>query len=415
MNELIYLTIFLIGALAIGMTEKYRLNQRTLNIPDRILVNGIRGKSTVTRLVTGILKEDGRRVAGKTTGTSPRLFYWTDEEETPIIRSLQGPNISEQKYITREIKDRELDSLVTECMAVNPDYQLVFQKSFVKAGITIITNVMEDHLDSMGPTVHQIAEAFAQTIPTNGTVIMPPTDYERFFQKEAEKKGSRLVIADPSQVDDVYLEKFPYMMFAENVALGLALADEMNIDHETALAGMLNAPVDPGAMIVHAFGDEKRPNMFYNGFAANDATSTLNIWERIANEGSVSRYKTVVMNCRDDRVDRTIQFAEDVLPHIDADELILTGRTVKPILTAHEEGKLPFRKVTNMERMKAEETIDYLQTLPKPLLIYGIGNIHGGGEELTDEILDLSLETSASKKNELSSYTGREYREGVTK
>ena len=402
MNELVYLSIFLIGAMTIGIVEKYRLNERVLNIPDRILVNGIRGKSTVTRLIMGVLKEDGRRVAGKTTGTSPRLFYWNESAEQPIVRSLQGPNISEQKYIAKEVADHDLDSLVTECMAVNPDYQLVFQKSFVKANLTIITNVMEDHLDAMGPTVHQIAEAFAQTIPKKGTVIIPPSNYERYFRQAAEAKGSQLVVADPDQVSEAYLEKFPYMMFAENVALGLSVADVMGIDRDTALEGMLNAPVDPGAMIIHSFGEQNAPSMFYNGFAANDATSTLNIWERIAGEGDINRYQAVIMNCRDDRVDRTLQFIEDVLPYIDAEELILTGHGVKPVLTAHAEGKLPFNRVTNLEKSSADEVINHVLNLPQPALIYGIGNIHGGGEEITDAILELPLD---QKQDTSSRYT----------
>jgi UDP-N-acetylmuramoylalanine-D-glutamate ligase len=32
-------------------------------------------------------------------------------------------------------------------MAVNPDYQITFQKDLVKANIGVIVNVMEDHMD----------------------------------------------------------------------------------------------------------------------------------------------------------------------------------------------------------------------------------------------------------------------------
>lgn len=133
MNELLYLTFFAVIVLYIGMRERKKLDRNIKRIPTRVLVNGIRGKSTVTRLLMGIIKEDKQRVAGKTTGTSPRLFFWDKEEEESITRSLQGPNISEQKVMVNKVARRGVDAFVTECMAVNPEYQKVFQERFVKA------------------------------------------------------------------------------------------------------------------------------------------------------------------------------------------------------------------------------------------------------------------------------------------
>jgi len=337
-NELIYLSFFAVVVVYFGIRERSKIERNIKRIPTRILVNGVRGKSTVTRLIMGILKEDKQRVAGKTTGTSPRLFYWDKEEEESIVRSLQGPNISEQKLITKQVARRKVDALVTECMAVNPDYQTIFQERFVQANITIITNVMEDHLDVMGPTIHQIAEAFGRTIPYNGYLVIPPSTYQRYFKKIAKSRGTKVVVADASLIDESYLTQFPFMMFAENAAFGLAVADILDIDPDVALRGMLNAPVDPGAMRVHQFGKAMNSSFFFNGFAANDATSTINIWNKIQEQDYPSDNKVVVMNCRDDRVDRTIQFAEEVIPKLTIDTLVLTGKSVSPIVQAYENG-----------------------------------------------------------------------------
>ena len=43
-------------------------------IPIRVNINGIRGKSTVTRLITSILTEAGYKTVGKTTGTAARMI-----------------------------------------------------------------------------------------------------------------------------------------------------------------------------------------------------------------------------------------------------------------------------------------------------------------------------------------------------
>lgn len=398
MNEFIYLLFFSAIVLYIGIRERQKIDRNIQKIPTRILVNGIRGKSTVTRLIMGIIKEDEQRVAGKTTGTSPRLFYWDQEEEEPITRSLQGPNISEQKLIMNRVCRKGVDALVTECMAVNPEYQDVFQERFVKANITIITNIMEDHLDVMGPTEQQIAEAFAKTIPTYGHLVIPPTKYQRFLTKIAKRRGTKVVLADISRVDDEYVNSFPFMMFPQNIALGLAVADILNIDEEVALKGMLHAPVDPGAMRIHSFGKETAPSFFFNGFAANDATSTINIWNRIKESEYPCDNKVVIMNCRDDRVERTIQFAEEVLPLLHMDTLVLMGRAVGPIVDAVEDGTIPVRQLINLEKHTTEQVMEEIKLLPSKSIIYGIGNIHGGGQELANEIEKLNLLTYENKE-----------------
>ena len=50
-------------------------------------------------------------------------------------------------------------------MAVNPDYQIVFQEDLVKANIGVIVNVMEDHMDVLGPTLQDIAQHLLQRFP----------------------------------------------------------------------------------------------------------------------------------------------------------------------------------------------------------------------------------------------------------
>ncbi|MFB4164041.1 poly-gamma-glutamate synthase PgsB, partial [Alteribacillus sp. JSM 102045] len=67
---------FIILLLSFGILE-YRLHNKNINaIPVRININGIRGKSTVTRLVTGVLTQAGYKTVGKTTGTQARMLYW---------------------------------------------------------------------------------------------------------------------------------------------------------------------------------------------------------------------------------------------------------------------------------------------------------------------------------------------------
>lgn len=67
-----------------GVWERILHKNRLHSIPIRINVNGIRGKSTVTRLITGVVKEANYKVVGKTIGTSARMIYWFTKDESPI-------------------------------------------------------------------------------------------------------------------------------------------------------------------------------------------------------------------------------------------------------------------------------------------------------------------------------------------
>ena len=76
--------------LILGIREQLAQKRNVEKIPIRVNINGIRGKSTVTRLITSILTEAGYRTIGKTTGTAARMIYWFQDDEDIIVRKPQG-------------------------------------------------------------------------------------------------------------------------------------------------------------------------------------------------------------------------------------------------------------------------------------------------------------------------------------
>ncbi|MFB4165886.1 poly-gamma-glutamate synthase PgsB [Alteribacillus sp. JSM 102045] len=364
----------------IGYREKQKHQAEINTIPIRVNVNGIRGKSTVTRLITGVLTEAGYKTFGKTTGTSARLIDWKRQEE-PIERKPEGPNIKEQKTILQKVSSQGAEAFVSECMAINPEYQEVLQNQFLQANIGVILNVYEDHMDVMGPTLQHVAEGFTSTIPYNGTLITTDGPFYSYFYDIAKKRNTKVICADTAKLPDGFIHKFDYMIFPENAAIALAVAESLNIDKETALRGMLNANPDPGALRITEFKDgAQKSSYFINGFAANDAYSTLSIWERIKTSEFITQHPIVIMNCREDRVDRTIDFSENVLPHLHGKKLILIGKNVQHVLTEYEKGNLPFETVINLEGKKPEAVLNRVRDEAKHSTIFGVGNIHGAGE-----------------------------------
>ncbi|MCM2974447.1 poly-gamma-glutamate synthase PgsB [Priestia aryabhattai] len=380
--SIILICLFLV--FAYGAWEQVKHQKNIDSIPVRINVNGIRGKSTVTRLITGIVTEAGYKTIGKTTGTSARMIYWFTDEEKPIVRRPEGPNIGEQRRVVKEAAKLEAEALVSECMAVNPDYQITFQEKMLQANIGVIVNVLEDHMDVMGPTLDEVAEAFLPTIPYKGHLITIDGPYLEYFKTVAAKRRTKVIVADNSRITDEFLRKFDYMVFPDNASLALAVAEALDIPEEIAFRGMLNAHPDPGAMRITQFGDPKAPAFLVNGFAANDAASTLRIWERVGEIGYSVDSPIVIMNCRPDRVDRTEQFARDVLPYIKADILVLIGETTSPIMDAYNEGIIPAKEIWDLEGYSTEGIFDKLRPELHNRMIYGVGNIHGAAEPLIE-------------------------------
>lgn len=384
--DLQFVIALIIFVFVLGVYEQIKHN-KNLNLIDlKINVNGTRGKSTATRLITGILKEAGIEVVGKTTGTSARIIYWNKEEEEPIKRGRLGPNIIEQKTVVKKAVKLGASAFVTECMAVNPDYQIIFQDKLVKANIGVIVNVREDHMDLCGPTLDFIAESFTATIPRNGILVVADSEYNDYYTREAKKRNSRIIIADEKEIPDGYLEKFKYIIFPENIAIALAAAKALNINKNTALRGILNANPDPGALMIYPL-DNKNTSYFVNGFAANDPNSTRMIWDHITTMGYPTENPMVIVNCRPDRVDRTQQIAEDVLPNMDIDILVAMGQTVKPITEGVNTKKITPQKYINAEGLPPHEVYKLINGYFMDRMIYGVGNIHGGGDELVELII----------------------------
>ena len=186
-----------------------------------IHVNGIRGKSTVSRLIDAGVRAGGYKVFTKITGTSPRIID-TFNVEREINRKGKA-NIKEQIKTINWAYREGAEVLITECMAVKPEYQYICENKILHADINIITNVREDHLDEMGKSLDEIASSLANTIPTNGAIFTSDEKYFDFFKREAIKKNSKVFINREEK------EEYWEIDFPSNVALALALCKYIGI------------------------------------------------------------------------------------------------------------------------------------------------------------------------------------------
>ena len=163
---LILLSILII----LGYKEFYQHQAVLEKFSIRIHVNGSRGKSSVTRLIAAGLRAGGFRTMAKTTGSSPRIID-TDGKDR-MIQRLRSPSIGEQVKLMRYFSKQNLDAVVMECMAVQPEYQWISEQKMQKSTIGVITNIRPDHLDEMGPTMDDVTRSLSNTIPFNGNVVV---------------------------------------------------------------------------------------------------------------------------------------------------------------------------------------------------------------------------------------------------
>ncbi len=275
-----------------------------------IHVNGIRGKSSVSRLIDAGLRAGGWSVLTKTTGTCPAVIG-VDGEEIPLRR--YGPaNIREQLATLRRAVRAQADVLVLECMAVLPEYPQLCEERMLRADIAVITNVRLDHTEEMGATTDEIAEALSLTIPRSGFLFTAEEKYRDFFAQHAARRGSRVCLARPA---DVAYEA--QLDFPENVALALAVCEHLGVSRERALHGMRTYRPDPGVFRVEMRrGADGSAQRFINALAANDPDSAARLLDGAEVQGLMAHGQRVLrMNGRYDRPARLRQFVDFAVQH----------------------------------------------------------------------------------------------------
>jgi poly-gamma-glutamate synthase PgsB/CapB len=383
-------TVFTIGCLTMlgaGILEQRRHQVHLTSIPTRVVVNGIRGKSSITRLCAGALRGGGLVTVAKTTGTAARLIA-PDGGEEPVYRKFGLANIVEQIGIVRRAAAYQPDALVIECMAVLPDLQEVNEKKLIRSTICVISNVREDHLAEMGPTLDDVARSLSRSLPIGGVCVTAEQDRIAVLQEEADRRGCTLIQVDPESVTDAELQAFPWITFKENVAIALEVARLNRVSRRDALAGMVAAPPDPGTVAVHRYRVGAGEIAFANIFAANDPASTLMNIEMLQDRGLINRPLHVVINCRPDRIERNGQMGA-LTERLDPDRIILLGEQTRSARVAVP-AELADRVVDLGRRSTLQQLLDELATCPSTgSSVVAIGNIHGQGEVLLDRLRSL--------------------------
>lgn len=384
--------------------HKKRLEQLDV----RVHVNGIRGKSTVTRLVAAVLREGGFVTVAKTTGSAARVIGALGEE-SPIKR-LGAATINEQIDIVKEHVTDGVEGLVIECMAVRPIYQEYSQEYIVRSDITVITNVREDHQEEMGETLEEIADSLALTTPRGGVLITAedrPELRDR-LEQHAVSRGSSFTYADPAVVSDADMKGFDYLQFKENVAIGLVIADILGISREAAIRGMWKSVPDIGVVRLRTYDVRGKQVLWVPMFAANDRESVVMTLQTLKAQWPDDATVIGIFNNRRDRGRRAELFGQmagnDLRPFFD--HTLLFGAYEDTVEKLMLDGGVPHDRVHRLGDTVQPSLDQILDTIASLIpgergVLIGMVNIHTdqaehllehfahlAGDEAVDELAD---------------------------
>lgn len=368
-----------------GLIEFYFHQKRIHSIPIRVHINGTRGKSSVTRLIGAALRESGIKTITKVTGTYPRLIL-EDGSEVGIYRKA-GANIIEQLSITRFASKRNAQAIVMECMAVQPQYQWITENKMLHSTLAVITNVRLDHIDVMGYSLPEIATALGNTIPKNQYLLTAEKIVFNKLKEIADKRNCKIQLAEPDLVTEEEMKGFSYIEHKENVALALAVSLHLGIERKTALNGMYKAIPDAGALKLSSVNAFNKKINFYNAFAANDPQSTLMIWEKLRAENELRGIKMILLNTRQDRLDRAKQLTAMVGRELknQFDNLILIGQSSEIVEELSVSNGVQRNKIINLGWNEPEAVFEaILAYTTEQSTVVAVGNMGGMGGKVAD-------------------------------
>jgi gamma-polyglutamate synthase len=205
--------------------------------------------------------------------------------------------------------------------------------------------------------------------------------YIPIIKKRAEERRAKVIEVDEALVPDDLLTKFPYVIFKENIAITLAVCEQLGISPVEAIDGMLEANPDPGLTKILDANVGGQSVRFIVAFGANDVDSTRIVFDELERRGFTKDRRLVgFFHARDDRVTRTLEFAR-FMAKMPFDEIICVGKTTNLFVSEASREGYPKGEILDWGQVDEKEILRRLEaTLQRkqgPILLFGCGNMIG--------------------------------------
>jgi poly-gamma-glutamate synthase PgsB/CapB len=370
---ILYFYLFITAFIILLLVTEYFWLRKVLNkIPVRILINGTRGKTTTVRILYLVLNQSGKITCAKTTGDEPLLLL-PDGNQRVLKR--HGPaSIRENIPVLIKWQKYHPDAVILECMALQPENQNVLSNRIFKPTHLALTNVKVDHQEIMGITRQAILQSISHSFSDASLHLIPQLLADEFTQFGNQKT---ILHSYPAIPHSLQLKHIPDEFLAESWGLIITLSDYLGIE-QTLVDSVFREEwqqIDDALK----FSFSHLNFYFYNLFSVNDSETASEITKKVRSGMNGPVKEIVLLNAREDRPLRSIQFYNFVNEHFREAEIWITGngRFIFRRLFRKHSGKnmiLFFEKNHQIEK-RFEKGFRDLSC------VYGMGN-HQGMEPL---------------------------------
>jgi len=179
-----------VEALGAGPAHRRRLDE----IDTRIVVSGVRGKSSVANWLHEQFVSRGYDTYTKITGSDAQVRY--NDTVSEIEREQQVRLYENERELARF---DSIDVAIVENQGIRPYTTRLVNEQFVDPDLVFLTNVREDHLDTLGRDRTQIARSLTRAVP-QGTSVVCAEQYKplrEYIQTELERRDAPVTFVDP--------------------------------------------------------------------------------------------------------------------------------------------------------------------------------------------------------------------------
>jgi hypothetical protein len=267
-------------------------HQRRLDgIDIRIAVSGIRGKSTATRWLYEVFQDRGYETFAKVTGNRAQILHDGDR------RPLQRPEQVRLYENERELRMAgSPDVAILENQGIRGYTSRLVNQRYVDPHVVVLTNVREDHLDTLGESRADIARSLARSVPAGAHVVNAEPDgtLRRYLERELDRRDASVThVRIPTDAPDLPGVELVYAVETVLHVLGESGLSDDRID--TWLDGLaIEWREVPGGRI-------------YNAADVNDVQSTELVRRALLDEPNETPIRPVLFT-RADRRGRSASF-----------------------------------------------------------------------------------------------------------
>jgi hypothetical protein len=282
------------------LTRGFRHRKALRRMDTRIAVAGSRGKTSTTRRLDDVFNRRGYDTLTKITGNHPTLIH--NGEVHPIERLGPRTTLYENISVVGEFAP-ELDAYAAEDIGIFENQGLteyttrLINQQLIDPDVVVLTNVRQDHNDTLGKTRTNIARSFARSISAGTHVVsgeQHPVLHD-YMREEIERRGGTI---EQVEIPDRH-----------EGLLGAETAHAI----DAVLAHLDEAPLPAGEL--DGFLDAIRPEWtrlpngrVFNAAEVNDVESTEMVRQALVTDETILPF----VYLRRDRRGRTASFADYV-------------------------------------------------------------------------------------------------------